>query len=175
VKTPHPYSAWKTPPSRLAELARQYVLEAWRCGQAKAYFASVVMMAAALDAALLAAIVKQEQAIRDRGLWPKRAKRPDELGLQQLSDVAVEMGWLHSDPKDFPLALGAAVTLLRGIRNLLHPGRIWRMALDINVEVVPEAWQASWGIVLAAFESLEEVVGDEMSLFPTELRRREEP
>lgn len=112
---------------RLFEMYRD---EARRCREAGACLAGCVLLASAMEAALLAMVqcfpTDIEQLVN--GCNRKELSRPpSEWGLSQLLYVARNLGWLPSaarledrfDPDK--AAIGDYVEIVRAMRNLVHP------------------------------------------------------
>lgn len=104
--------------------------EAERCRESGAYLASCVLLASALEAALLAMAecFAREVAEFTRKSRSKELSRPRrEWGLSQLLLVARNLNWLPSsrkgignlDPHD--AKVGDYIEVVRVIRNLIHP------------------------------------------------------
>jgi len=105
--------------------------EAERCRKSGAYLASCVLLASALEAALLAMAecFAGEVAHLRRRSQAKELRRPrKEWGLSQLLVVAKSLEWLPSSHKDVDdldphdAKVGDYVEVVRVIRNLIHPG-----------------------------------------------------
>ena len=112
--------------SRLAGLLVAYRSAADRAAAAGAHLAALAMSGSALEAALLALAVLEEEKVRSRGLWPrKRAKKGAEfLNLIELVEIATAMDWIEATP---------GLDLLASHRTLLHPGRVIRDGLPTEV------------------------------------------
>jgi len=104
--------------------------EAERCRQSGAYLASCVLLASALEAALLAMAecFAGEVAEFTRKSKAKELQRPrKEWGLSQLLLVARNLEWLPSSHKEITTLdphdakVGDYVEVVRVIRNLIHP------------------------------------------------------
>ncbi len=104
--------------------------EAERCRESGAYLAGCVLLASALEAALLAMAecFSEEVARFARESRAKELSRPRrEWGLSQLLLVARNLGWLPSsgldpgstEPRE--AKVGDYVEVVRVIRNLIHP------------------------------------------------------
>lgn len=151
--------AWG-PVERLAktlELFESYRHDARKCGDAGACLAGCVLLASALEAALLAMVQCFPQDV-ERAARMSHSKEmlrpPDELGLSQLLEIARMLHWLPSsgdseDGQDPAKAqVGDYVDVIRAIRNLLHPSiymkefyaqQVDRQHLDLSFKVLDEA------------------------------------
>ncbi|MGI6662280.1 MAG: hypothetical protein ACOX4B_02200 [Bacillota bacterium] len=137
--------------------------EAERCRESGAYLASCVLLASALEAALLAMAecFAREVAEFKRKSRAKELSRPRrEWGLSQLLFIARNLGWLPSshreienlDPHD--AKVGDYIEVVRVIRNLIHPGiylreypgqAITEKHLDISYKVLEIACECLSG------------------------------
>jgi hypothetical protein len=131
--------------------------EAERCKAGGAYLASCVLLASALEAALLAMVecFSQEVAAFANRSSARELSRPrSEWGLSQLLLVARNLGWLPSNRRGKrQVETGAAqvgdyVEVVRVIRNLIHPAiylreypgeAITEKHLDISYKVLEVA------------------------------------
>jgi hypothetical protein len=106
-----------------------YESEAQRSANAKAYYAAVTMLGSAAEAHLLLECLRQRRkamAAAKRLPSGKRPASPDPLKwtLANLVSIAKEAGWLPSiDDGEIVHIVEGWVHRLRGMRNLLHPGR----------------------------------------------------
>lgn len=115
----------------MADLFAYYRDEADRCREGGAYLASCVLLASALEAALVATCrcFPEEVDRFVKGRPGKELSRPQsEWGLAQLLLVATNLGWIprsgeRRDKLDPRSALpGDLIDLVRVLRNLIHPG-----------------------------------------------------
>ncbi|HVB82700.1 MAG TPA: hypothetical protein VNE82_22460 [Candidatus Binataceae bacterium] len=117
--------------SELFNIETLYYCEARKCKDAQAYAAGCVMLAAALEANLMAMVTICANHVAACNKLPrgkkKAVKKLLDWNLGELLNVAIELGWLPAgetlgaDPKDWPI--GAHAQVIRMLRNLIHPGR----------------------------------------------------
>jgi hypothetical protein len=93
-----------------------------------AWRSAMIMIAATVEAAILAAVEKLEPALRRDGYWPKGDTSPATWSFGTLVDVASRAGWLSSVTSGGAgYDLTAAIPLVGDVRNLaIHPGRYAR-------------------------------------------------
>lgn len=127
----------------LQKLILQYREEAEKCKQAGAHLAGCVILAAAMEAGLLAIAYCCETEILGTETYRQAGKKDlREWGLRQLLDLANEMKWL---PSNLPLGEIARLSginpdqalkkgdvvyfadFVREIRDMVHPGRHLRL------------------------------------------------
>jgi hypothetical protein len=112
--------------NELLRLARMYRREASRCETSKSHLAGCVIVAAALEALLLAMIHIYGSEVEAAGLTAKTKKGRKALlrwTLNEMIDAAVGMNWLPPTGKRGGKGIGAYAHQVRQIRNLLHPAR----------------------------------------------------
>lgn len=160
--------------SRIVALAVAKLEEAERCAQAESFEAACAMVAAAIEAALLAHICIFHAEVREARLWRKRWNRKTnaeeekhvlDWALEDLIQVAVKMGWLPvavglraSDPVE-KLAgeVGDAVRFIQEVRNLVvHPGKYIRG--EHWPAIGRDEYQVVYGIARAVIDHLHEAV-----------------
>lgn len=104
--------------------------EAERCRDSGAYLASCVLLASALEAALLAmseCFSEEVERFAKRSQAKELSRPRSEWGLSQLLLVARSLGWLPSSREDIrslrtdKAQVGDYVEVVRVIRNLIHP------------------------------------------------------
>jgi hypothetical protein len=142
------FPALKTDPDilTLAELGSlmtamgNYGLEAERCANVGAHYASCIMLAATIEGQLVICVSsfpeEAERALKrlqesnqiNRGL---KLSSILEWDLRQLLEVAREAQWLPPKVKRFPFPVADTSDVLsadhiRELRNLVHPGRLVR-------------------------------------------------
>jgi len=147
------------PVERLAEtlsLFQLYRDEAWKCGNAGAHLAGCVLLASALEAALLAmaqCFPAEVRRFAARSKAREMARPQSEWGLSQLLLIARSLLWLPSarkaDDRQSPgkAQVGDYVEVMRAIRNLVHPSiymrefpeKIGREHLDLSFKVLDTA------------------------------------
>ncbi|HHY45431.1 MAG TPA: hypothetical protein GX512_06965 [Firmicutes bacterium] len=145
--------------------------EAERCRESGAYLASCVLLASALEAALLAMAecFAREVSEFTRRSRAKELSRPrKEWGLSQLLLIARNLDWLPSshreieslDPHD--AKVGDYIEVVRVIRNLIHPGiylreypgeAITEKHLDISYRVLEIACECLSGKLDSAIQA----------------------
>ena len=112
----------------LTALIANYEDQAHRATEAQAYLAACLMWGAAAEARLLlrclreldAALAARDQLGKDK---PRRDD-PTKWTLEQLVLVTAKAGWLGTiEDDDFVFYVEGLVGQLRGMRNLVHPGR----------------------------------------------------
>jgi hypothetical protein len=111
--------------NELLRLSRAYRREASRCQTSKSYLAGCAVVAAALEALLLAMIHIYGDEVESAGLVVKTNGRPKQLlkwKLHEMIDVAAKMNWLPLTAKGGK-GIGTYAHQVRQIRNLLHPAR----------------------------------------------------
>ena len=108
-----------------------YYREAQRCQKGKSYLSGSIMIAAAMETALLATVYRFSEELARATRVPKRKGRPRPLlkwSLAELLAVAKELRWLPShlslrDAWDRKRAkIGDYAEVVRQVRNLVHPG-----------------------------------------------------
>ncbi len=125
--------------SKTLELFELYRSEARKCRSAGAYLSGCVLLASALEAALLAMAQCFPQDVDRvaRAYKAKQFSRPaSEWSLSQLLTLAKKLNWLPSagraedrlDPQK--AGIGDLVEVMRAIRNLLHPSIYLRECPD---------------------------------------------
>lgn len=140
----------------LYDLAELYEREAHKCKGAQAYTAGCVMLGAALEANLMAMVTLQAGKVAACKKLPrakKGVKKLLEWNLDELLDVANELGWLPTDktlgpdPKNWPIGTHAQV--IRTLRNLIHPGRWLRDFRGFQFR--PDVLTASFNVLNGVF------------------------
>lgn len=112
-------------PEQIADGKIKQTLAFWndeyqKCADAGAHLASVVLLGAMLEAALLLAIKKDPQDANQCAAAPKRnggVKPFDEWTLSEMIDVARVCKWISADVKNFGHGL-------RDYRNFIHPHKL---------------------------------------------------
>lgn len=147
--------------ARTLGLFEFYQQEARKCGDGGAYLAGGVLLASALEAALLAMAQcfpqDVKRAVRASGS-KEMARPPEDLGLSQLLDIARRLDWLPSagepaaniDPSK--AQVGDYVEVIRALRNLVHPS-VCLKEFD-SVDVRPEHLDLLFRVLDAACDCL---------------------
>jgi hypothetical protein len=147
---------------RIRELTWELHHEAEECAKAGLYRPACVMLGAALEGRLLHTAIMAKVS---RGEWESLQKDdPLKWQLRQLVDFATAEGWIPNEFRaqglDFDEGdLGTAVTWLKGLRNLIHPGRFIR-AFEENEKFPAAVFEAAYETLNVVFERLTEVVDD---------------
>lgn len=142
---------------RLVELVGSYFEDAEQCAQHELFRPACVMIAAALEAGLLALAYRFPGALESGGPWPYERMQPDTIMLAKLCILARQAGWLPPAPPgakqhdDDVLADADVDDMLRfvaDVRNTAaHPGR----APVIDVEDAA-SFETAYKIVKTAFD-----------------------
>jgi hypothetical protein len=159
---------------QLVELTGMLEEEAAGCAKDGRWRAAVLLVAASVEAALLATVVGWESDLRKQRKWPPDSSLPYRWSLNRLLKVARDADWLpyqlpdqrnETTPVD---ALGGdvgdAVYFLKKVRNLAaHPGAAVAdqqlSGLDFTDDLVmPRIYQSLKGIAGAVRDKLYEVI-----------------
>ncbi|MDY0811640.1 hypothetical protein [Kitasatospora purpeofusca] len=110
----------------LAAAVQTRLDEAHTCYEHGAYTAAVIMLGSLLEGVLV-----HVAQVRAAARAPR--KRPEELGLKDLVDLAHDNGWIEHDAK-------LASDLVRHYRNLVHPAAERRTGHGPNRDTVDMCW-----------------------------------
>jgi hypothetical protein len=121
----------------LDRIIRERWLEAQKCQLAEAYIAAVIMMGSVLEGLLLA---RAQMSPADAFRCSQAPRTRDgknlpihEWNLNQLINVAVDLGWLKSDRGKFSHAL-------RDSRNIVHPWGHLAAKADFDLATCETCW-----------------------------------
>jgi hypothetical protein len=120
--------------------------EAQKCQYTQCYTSSIVMMGSILEALILSrALLSPETTYRASKAPKKNGKSPaiQDWNLNQLVDVAVEVGWLKTDRGKFSHAL-------RESRNVVHP---W-VEVSTKANFDEATCKTSWEVLKASVDDL---------------------
>jgi len=132
---------------QLQESIERRWLEAQKCQHVQCYTSAVIMMGSILEALLLArATLSPAQAYQStRAPHGKDGKTPaiQDWNLNQLVDVAVDVGWIKTDRGKFSHAL-------RESRNVVHP---W-VEVTTKANFDESTCKTSWEVLKASVDDL---------------------
>lgn len=161
----------------VVDLVGVYHDEAVRCAEAECFRAGCVMIAAALEAGLLALVWAWEVDLKAQGAWPlesekdpekgRKKEAPEKWGLAALVKVARRAGWLPAEIGEHPP--GDALTesevdkllgFVSEVRNMAaHPGKYVRKSREMpGVGVSGDVYETAYQIVRASFDRTYEIV-----------------
>ena len=142
---------------RLVELVGGYFDDAERCAQNKIFRPACVMVAAALEAGLLALAYRFADVLNKRGPWPPDQNQPTKVTLSNLCVLARQAGWLPAAPPgadqqgDDGLTDADVDDMLRfvaEVRNTAaHPGKL--SVIDVGDNAV---FETAYKVVKTAFD-----------------------
>jgi hypothetical protein len=135
----------------LNRITVQYHREAEKCASVRAYYAACIMIGAAFEAILLQMCDLFEDEVAQAVLKLQRKPRGsiEQWGLDGLIRVAVAAGWLPTRwwPDLTEPGVGDLAHLVRGLRNLSHPGVHLRELEEVPLRA------ASYRVAYALFDS----------------------
>ena len=159
---------------QLVELTGTLEEEAAACAKDGRWRAAVLLIAASVEATLLATVVGWESRLRKRRKWPRDSTLPQRWSLNKLLKVARDADWLpyvlpdspnYTSPLDaLSGEVGDAVYFLKRLRNLVaHPGAAVAdqelSGLDFEDDLVMgRAYRSLKGIAGAVRDRLYEVI-----------------
>ena len=157
-----------SPIDNLNSLINIYKRESHLCAEAGAYYAACATLGAALEALLLTLCHQYPQQSKDAcQRLPKKHRPnksdPDGWGLSDLVNIASDAGWIPAfivNSEKFDIA--EWVHLIRGLRNLIHPGNHLRNKPRARIgEQDYEDARAAYTLVEMRFEQLESALKQE--------------
>ena len=130
----------------LKEVIERRWKEAQKCQYTQCYTSAVIMMGSILEALILSrALLSPEVTYQGSKAPKKNGKSPaiQDWNLNQLVDVAVEVGWLKTDRGKFSHAL-------RESRNVVHP---W-VEVTTRANFDEATCKTSWEVLKASVDDL---------------------
>jgi hypothetical protein len=124
--------------------------EAQQCERAKCYTAAIIMMGSILEALLLARALLSEKTAYRSTKAPKKDKdgKKEQVHLRawtldNLIEVAADVGWIKTDRREFSHAL-------RDSRNMVH---LWK-ELEDGADFDAATCRTSWEVLRASVDDL---------------------
>ena len=134
--------------SGIVEILKKRWEEIQKCIDASATVSAVIMMGSTLEGFLLGAMQKNPNLANKAQCAPQRDGKTKHFGdwtLNDMIDVAHEIGWIQLDVKKFSHAL-------REFRNIIHPYQ----QLALNTYPDNDTCKISWLVVQAACNDIVE-------------------
>ncbi|KQO21246.1 hypothetical protein ASF10_14095 [Flavobacterium sp. Leaf82] len=130
----------------LAEILQKRWIEVESCIKVNATVSAVIMMGSMLEGFLLGIMQKKPQLVNQAKSAPRKdekVKNFSEWSLNDMIDVAHEVGWIQLDVKKFSHAL-------KDFRNIIHPYQ--QLVLKTNPDI--DTCNISWLVVQATFNDI---------------------